>query len=165
MKKQLLLLLIILMPMVASADESGICGDNLTWTYVEATNTLTISGTGEMWGYYGTGIPIQNRESVENLVIEEGVTTIGKLAFSGFHNLKAISIPHSITKIDDYAFLSCQSIGSLILSSNLVEIGVGAFRECSSLSNLRLQEGSDDYLYIAGDAFLNCPIKSGSSQE
>ena len=50
-KKQLLLLIMILLPMVAVADESGKCGDNLTWTYTETTQTLTIEGTGAMTDY------------------------------------------------------------------------------------------------------------------
>ena len=49
MKK--LILFLALLPMMASADDSGTCGDNLTWTYESATNTLTISGTGNMNNY------------------------------------------------------------------------------------------------------------------
>lgn len=45
MKNRLLLLLLTLLPMVASADKSGGCGANLTYTYVESTHTLTISGS------------------------------------------------------------------------------------------------------------------------
>jgi hypothetical protein len=56
MKQQILLFLMALLPMVASADDSGNCsGDidnNVTWTYVESTQTLTISGSGSM-GEYG----------------------------------------------------------------------------------------------------------------
>ena len=48
MKKQLLLLVMALLPMVAMADDSGECGENVTWTYEEATHTLTISGEGPM---------------------------------------------------------------------------------------------------------------------
>jgi hypothetical protein len=56
MMKQILLVFLMLLPMVASADDSGNCsGDidnNVTWTYVESTQTLTISGSGSM-GEYG----------------------------------------------------------------------------------------------------------------
>lgn len=30
---------------------SGSCGDNLTWSYDWDTQTLTISGTGDMWNF------------------------------------------------------------------------------------------------------------------
>ena len=55
MKKQLLLLMMILLPMAASADYSGTCGDNLTWTLVESTGTLTIEGSGSMKDYEYSG--------------------------------------------------------------------------------------------------------------
>ena len=42
MKKLILFLLLMVLPIVAIADESGTCGENLTWTYVDATQTLTI---------------------------------------------------------------------------------------------------------------------------
>lgn len=48
MKKQLLFLVLMLLPMVTWADDSGSCGDNVTYSFNEATHTLTISGTGAM---------------------------------------------------------------------------------------------------------------------
>ena len=54
MKRYFILFLLTLPPMMSSADISGTCGangNNLTWTYVEATKTLTISGTGDMVEY------------------------------------------------------------------------------------------------------------------
>ena len=48
MKKLIFILIAMLQPLLASADANGTCGENLTWSYVESTNTLTISGTGEM---------------------------------------------------------------------------------------------------------------------
>ena len=81
MKQQFVLFLMALLPMVASADESGICGgfgDNVTWSYVESTHTLTISGNGKMMMYaygeyrdpwYGeTPWDIRFRRSLYNLV-------------------------------------------------------------------------------------------------
>lgn len=51
MKKLIFLFILFIIPKTANADESGKCGDNLTWTYVEATQTLIISGNGEMYDY------------------------------------------------------------------------------------------------------------------
>lgn len=49
--KQAIAFILILLPMVASADNHGSCGETLTYTYVEADKTLTISGSGEMTDY------------------------------------------------------------------------------------------------------------------
>ena len=73
---------------------SGYCGGegdgtNLTWT-LDAEGTLTISGEGAMADYKGTSYNGvggtsapwgEHWESLQKLVIEEGVTSIGNYAF------------------------------------------------------------------------------------
>ena len=51
MKKQVLFTILMLLSMVAMADDSGTFGENLTWTYTESNHTLIISGTGAMRNY------------------------------------------------------------------------------------------------------------------
>jgi len=111
MKKQLLLFAMILLPLVASADDSGTCGNNLTWTYVEATKTLTISGTGVMSNYSNPSAS-RNRApwhdlNVEKLILENGITEIGQNAFRTC-NIIAVNIPASVTKIGMSAFMDCK---------------------------------------------------------
>ena len=89
---------------VSAADDtttSGTCGidgngDNLTWT-LDSTGTLTISGTGEM-AYYqqdsSSGeIAPWRQYTVKNVVITEGVTTIGQYAFYGCDALESVYLP------------------------------------------------------------------------
>ena len=66
-------------------DISGTCGNNLIWTLSENNSILTISGTGEMDGYYeGNWSPWhQYREDIQEIVIENGVTVVGSYAFYG----------------------------------------------------------------------------------
>ncbi len=94
MKKQLLLFLATLLPMMASADASGTRGGNLTWTYVETTHTLTISGEGSMancdnYGSYGYSRSpwYSYGEEMTKAIIEDGVTSIGSRAFFGCSGL------------------------------------------------------------------------------
>ena len=86
----------------ASAETSGTCGDNLTWV-LDDEGTLTISGTGNM-----TSHP-WNAASVNAVVIEEGVTSIGSQAFNKCVSLSTITIPDSITSIGYDAFYDCSS--------------------------------------------------------
>ena len=96
--------------MFASADDSGSCGENLTWSYTEATKTLIISGTGAMddgwpWGAY--------RMEIQNVIIEEGVTSIGRRAFYACMNMTSVTIPKSITSIGEEAFSYCSRLSSV----------------------------------------------------
>ena len=53
MRKKLLSILALLCLTVSGAwaDDSGSCGTSLTYSYVESTHTLTISGSGAMTKY------------------------------------------------------------------------------------------------------------------
>ena len=51
MKKQLLSIILALLPMLAMADANGSCGTNVTYTFVSSTGTLTIQGSGAMTNY------------------------------------------------------------------------------------------------------------------
>lgn len=64
-------LLVTALPITASAETSGTCGDNVTWT-LDDNGMLTISGTGDMDGYYEA--PWHNLiNSIKNVIIENGV--------------------------------------------------------------------------------------------
>ena len=82
MKKKVISLTLVLcmllsfMPIIASAATSGTCGKNVTWT-LDDNGILTISGTGEM-----ENAPWKsNCDSIKNVIIEKGVTSIGRCAF------------------------------------------------------------------------------------
>jgi len=109
---------------------SGTCGDNLTWTYDESTETLTISGTGAMWDYdydYSayTTAPWCSL-SYSTLVLEEGITSIGNRAFTGSDINCDLNIPKGVTAIGEDAFQNC-NIGELTLPDSLKTIGSRAF--------------------------------------
>ena len=99
-----------------SAAASGICGENLTWT-LDAAGTLTVSGTGAMKDYNYKGAPwYQSRDSIQAVVIENGVTTIGGFAFSNCSSLTGITIPKSVTTIGEYAFPNCSSLKNVSIT-------------------------------------------------
>ena len=78
-------------------------GDNLTWS-LSSNGTLTINGTGGM-GYQTPWMSY--RDSIKSLVVEEGVTTVGRSAFSGCDQLTSATLPTSLTEIGQSAFLGC----------------------------------------------------------
>ena len=113
MKQQLLLLVIIMLPLVASADESGTCGRNLTWTYSESTKVLTISGSGNMFSYKDD--PNSRPWStfgylIEKIIIGDGVTSIGDYAFIDCTGLTSVTIPSSLKRVGFVAFSGCTGL-------------------------------------------------------
>lgn len=145
MNKVLLLLLFLLQPLVVNADKNGICGDNLTYTYVDDTKTLTISGSGPMYnfpsnGYIGYGYyncPWNlYKDDIEIIIMEDGVTSTGTNAFSGCSNLLSVSIPSSMTCIEDMTFNGCNNLISISIPNSVTCIGYTAFRDCTSLTSI-----------------------------
>ena len=151
MKQKFLLFLMALLPMVASADDSGICGDpgdNVTWSYVESTHTLTISGSGWMMDYgffnsedvcYFGDAPWSNyNEMIQTIIINPGVTRIGGGAFRDCTSLKTVTLPSSLISIRPYAFSGCSSLNSINLPNGLEEIEFRAFSYCNSLTSITI---------------------------
>lgn len=185
MKKKLIAWLLVicmaisLLPAAALADtaaKSGKCGDNVTWTLSD-DGTLTISGKGKMWDY-GTsthGDAPWAYIGVKNVVVNDGVTTIGEQAFAGlfylesasipksvnnigrqaFHgsNLKSVTIAGSNTVIETEAFYLCDYLETLTIMSGTTKIGSYAFSGCSSLKSITLP---DSVTQILDSAFQSC---------
>ena len=151
----ILFFILAMLPMAAYADDSGSCGDNLTWTFVESTGTLTISGSGAMTDFANNrAIPwYAYINSIEKVIIENGVTTIGRCAFYLCNNISSVTIPNSVTNISDYSFFSCNNISSIVIPNNVTSIGEDAFCGCSGLTSITLPEGIEG---IGQYTFANC---------
>ena len=128
--------------------------DNLTWKLYE-DGTLNISGTGVMKDYNSDDNPSPAywNPIVRKIVIEDGVTSIGKSAFSDCSNLTSITIPDSVTSIGNDAFYNCTSLTSITIPDSVTSIGDSAFFYCISLTNITL---SNNITNIGNDAFYSC---------
>lgn len=165
-----------------AADETaynGTCGENLTYAFDQATGTLTISGTGDMTDYYYYSAPSPwnaFKDSITDVIIENGVESIGEDAFrecsaiksvdiapsvkiikqNAFRDctsLEAIDIPSSIESIEYYAFMNCSSLKSLDIPSSVKTIRSEAFSGCTQLESVNFADGIER---IEGGAFENC---------
>lgn len=142
------------------AEQSGTDG-NIHWE-MNRDHVLTISGKGNMNDYFL--ILIDDHESkyitsapwgteVTNVIVEEGVTTIGDGAFTGCSNLKSVTLPESLISIGDQAFQGCSYLESISLPDGLTRIGIAAFDGCLSLKTLTIP---DSVPSIERYTFNNC---------
>ena len=98
----------------------GICGDNLTWE-IDDNGTLTISGTGTMYDYgfhEYRALWSAHGDSIKNVVIESGVTSIGKEVFVYCNNITSVTIPASVTSIGEGAFRLCNKLSTVNYGGN-----------------------------------------------
>ena len=119
MKKLFFLFLLLFLSIKANANDSGSCGDNLSWSYISKTQTLTISGTGAMYDYKASNAPwIDYRDSINKIIINDGVTSIGKYAFAYFSELDSVDIPYGVFSIGTKAFYYCPELKKVSINNN-----------------------------------------------
>ena len=125
---------------------SGSCGENLTWT-LDEEGTLTISGTGAM-----DSAPWKQKK-IQKVIIEEGVTTITRSAFSECKDLTSVSLPDSLTEIAEFAFDFCEGLTSVTIPKGVEAIYTpGTFRGCVNLSEIQVD--NDNLKYTSADGIL-----------
>ena len=178
--KKLVLLFFLFFSLYAKADNSGNCGDNVSYFYDSTTKTLTIEGTGEMYDYDFEIVPycetcadfyrVHNAPwynyYLETVVVKEGVTSIGRNAFGAYFeeyypdgctraysHLTSVSIPNTVTYIGSGAFSYCSGLSSITIPNSVTYIGSGAFSYCSGLSSVKIGSG---LLNVGGNVFSGC---------
>lgn len=113
---------------------------------------------------------------VGEVILEEGIETIGSRAFAGCERLVNIVIPNSvqsigirafykctkltdvtlgsgITEIPEYMFYNCEQLEKVSMTDNVRTVGKYAFRGCSALKELKLSAGLEK---IGNFAFYSC---------
>lgn len=119
---------------------------------------LIISGTGMMESCYKNveshlANPCEwgpERNSIKEVVIEEGITTIGRSAFQGT-KITRIEIPDGVTYIDQLAFGNCIWLSEMIIPESVTFISEDAFHINYGLKEQFAEEGMPiDNLIIYG---------------
>ena len=130
-----------------SAEDSeivtGYCGESVKWSLDRSIGVLTISGMGDMysyskaesWGYH------RYRDEIKDVVIEEGITSIGGRAFYQTPLTGDLILPKSLKKIGTYAFFLTN-----ITSVNLHEemsLGGKSFSQCNYIKEVTIPNDLD----------------------
>ncbi len=92
--------------------------------------------------------------SLEEIVIPEGVTDIGEVAFFGCINLKKVILPQSLKTIREEAFGE-SGIAEVVIPAGVELIEEKAFFSCHQLRRI---EVPGEQIKINTDAFGDCPL-------
>ena len=94
-----------------------------------------------------------NCSSLEQIILTDTITSMGKAAFSGCKSLRQISLPKTITEISEVAFFDCSSLEQIILPDTITSIGKAAFSSCKSLKQISLPKTITE---ISEATFYDC---------
>ncbi len=143
-------------------------GGALTWIYIPITGDLMITPTrqGEMvaipnytsakdvpWKDYAAGI--------KSVTLQEGITSVGKYAFSSLPNLKKVNLSATLEEIDEYSFAYDSSINELIIPLNVRMIMKYAFTGCTGLTYAYTPNNFITVEDTGNEPLLNCLQKGG----
>lgn len=117
-------------------------------------------------------------KNLQQVIIEEGLNSIGDYAFAGCINISRINFPESLKNIGAMAFSDCKNIETNLRFENIEKIGAGAFQELdisylhlpkiveigalafSNCTNLTEVVIGDNIKSVDNSAFEGCPIVS-----
>lgn len=175
MNKRLLVLLLPLFTLCASADDAieinGIyyyLGTNPNVAEVTKVSNFWYSGdiiipetvTYEGRKYSVTSIgdcAFQNCFDLSSVTIPNSVTSIGALAFSKCTGLTSVTIPNSVTSIGSCAFQDCSSLTSVSIPNSMTKINLSTFYGCKKLTSVTIPYG---LTLIDAFAFANSGLTS-----
>ncbi len=133
--------------------QSGtLAGGNISWE-LDDNGTLTISGTGDMPSiWWGEAWKVYTSE-INNVIVRQGITSIGESAFLDCTGLTSITIPNSVTSIGHEAFYGCTGLTSITIPNSVTSIGADAFYCCSGLTSIIIPNSVTE---IGESAFSGC---------
>ena len=127
---------------ITSAKER--CGDNVYYA-LSPGGELILSGTGDTWDFeMGTDClnpsPFDGNPAITSVVVEEGVTRLGRYLFRRCENLKRVTLPRSLRSIGAWAFGECGALEELpIPEGSKITLEAYAFFGCGNLKQLHVQ--------------------------
>ena len=116
----------------------GSCGTGLTWT-LNRSGVLIITGSGAIPNYIYAETPWWDLH-ISQVVVCQGVSSIGKMAFAYMKDITSVTIADSVTSIGQEAFRECTSLTSITLPASVTSIVANAFYGCDEL----------EYIYYGG---------------
>ena len=146
MKKNYLLFLLTLLPLLARATAVEING-----IYYNLDSKAKIAEVTENPNRYSGKLVIP--KTVTDQEVSYNVTSIGEYAFERCTSLTSITIPNSVISIGEFAFVNCKALTSITIPNSVTSISYSLFRGCSSLTSITIP---NSVISIESAAFRDC---------
>jgi hypothetical protein len=140
---------------------TGKCGGSATYEVDRSAGTLTIGGSGAVSDYAVADQPWKAyKNDITKVIIENGITAIGKDAFSNLSGLRIAVIPASVTTAGKRAFAGCRMMTAVMkretvpagFDQSWIDQGVRCLRGYSAGSDkdydYALKDGSDEAVIL-----------------
>ena len=132
---------------------SGACGETAQWQY--ANGTLSITGTDTMYDYVWDNVPWWLfRDSIQQVSIAEGISSIGAYGFTGLSKRTNITVPNSVIYIGDNALSGNSQLTTIALPNSITYIGDKALSDNNNLETVSMGENIDT---MGDSVFSNDP--------
>lgn len=127
-------------------------GDQVTGT-LASDGTLTVSGTGAMYDYNSGSSPLYQNYSIRKVVVEDGVTYIGRSTFEKCYGIRQVDIAGSVKTVGSNAFIWDAGIKEVILREGIEKLEFFCFGRCSDLETVQFAQSIKK---IGSSAFYGC---------
>lgn len=128
--------------------------------YQLENGVLTVSGTGRIDNNL-----YKNNTDITELVIKNGITSVGDYSFYECTSLTRVILPDTLTEIGSHAFAKCTALTEIDLNEGLSTIEDRGFEDCTALKRvfipISVEDGLVSYTYNpssnkAWGIFNNC---------
>ena len=94
-----------------------------------------------------------SRANITEIVVKEGVVSLGAYTFKDCTNLQKVSLPESLTSIAGYTFNLCSNLSEINIPAGLTTLGTAVFSGNTSLTSITVPEG---ITALSTNVFKNC---------
>lgn len=98
----------------------------------EVKDGVLYSGEGKVLERYPIG------QMPTDVIIPEGITGIGNVAFACCESMTSLELPDSLTDIGIAAFSDCPGLKSVVIPNRVTELADFAFNSCTDLESVQL---------------------------
>ena len=113
-------------------------------------------GITTIYSYAFSGYEYVDKDLEAGDVIDKEDPYYIKQMYIGDDTIEKIIIPEGVTTIESYAFANLTALKEVVLPKSLVRIGVGAFLGCENLTTINLQYAK----FINEKAFSGCALEA-----